>query len=175
MVDADTFKAAWTRSGDRLCTYARDDLSASVLPDGTKHFLQVAGLPDEAAPFLSFKPLSLGWLDAHNRGYPIGSDGNGNPIVVDEGGIVWLIDHEAPTHASLVNSTVGALADCLISYRALVTETIPIGGDDAFLDGRVPKHLTERFAASVSASDPAATQPGTFWGGEVSRLIADLP
>jgi len=174
-VDADSFKAAWTRSGDQLYTHPRDALSASALPDEVKNFLHVAGLPDEAAPFLSFKPLTLEWLGNADRRYPIGSDGSGNPIVIDEQGVVWLIDHEAPTRTSLVNSTVGTLADCLIAYRGLVTEVISIGGDDAFLDGRVPKHLTERFAASVCASDPAAAQPGTFWAGEVSRLFAELP
>lgn len=72
-----------------------------------------------------------------------------------------------------MNSTVGALADCLIAFRALVRETISTGGDDAFLDGHVPKHLTEDFAASVTALDPAALQTGTSWGGEISRLIAE--
>jgi len=110
---------------------------------------------------------------AHIRRYPIGSDGDGSPIVIDERGVVWLIDHETPTRASFVNSTVGALADCLIAFRALVRETISTGGDDAFLDGHVPKHLTEDFAASVTALDPAALQTGTSWGGEISRLIAE--
>ncbi len=173
-MDADRFKAAWTRLGDQLYTHPRDALSASALPDDVKNFLHVVGLPDEAAPFLSFKPLKLEWLGNADRRYSIGSDGSGSPIVIDEQGVVWLIDHEAPTRTSLMNSTVGALADCLIAYRALVMEVISTGGEDAFLDGRVPKHLTERFAESVGASDPAATQPGTFWAGEISRLFAEL-
>ena len=174
-MDSNSFKAAWTRSGDQLYTHPLDALSASALPVGVKNFLHVVGLPDEAAPFLSFKPLKSEWLGNPDRQYQIGSDGSGSPIVIDQQGAVWLIDYETPTRRILVNSTLEALADCLIAYRALVTATVSVGGDDAFLDGRVPKQLIERFAASVSASDPAATQPGTFWGGEVSRLIAELP
>jgi hypothetical protein len=74
-----------------------------------------------------------------------------------------------------VNSTLEALADCLIAYRALVTATVSVGGDDAFLDGRVPKHLIERFAASVSASDPAAAQPGHSGAERFRGLLLNCP
>jgi hypothetical protein len=51
IVDSNSFKAAWTRSGDQLYTHPLDALSASALPVGVKNFLHVVGLPDEAAPF----------------------------------------------------------------------------------------------------------------------------
>jgi hypothetical protein len=174
-LDAESFRAAWTQSADELCTFPAEALSASALPEEAKDFLATAGLPVEAAPFLSFKPLPLRWLGEQEQRYPIGLDGNGDPLVVDELGVVRLIDHEAPTHAILVNSSVRSLAECLIAYRTLVSETVSLGGEDAYIDGRVPKHLIDALSASISASDPPAGQAATFWGMELSRLISEAP
>lgn len=172
-MDAASFKGAWESAGDQLCRYPAEAVSASKLPNDVKHFLTVAGLPAEAAPFLTFGPDTLDWLDQLDDSaslYPLGSDGSGDPIVVDMHGVVWLIDHDQPTHRSLMNSSLPALAQCLIAYRTLVEEVIASEGDDAYLDGRIPKHMTDAFSESVRAIDPAAATSETFWGGELSRL-----
>ena len=176
-MDATSFRAAWEASGDRLCQYPAVTISASKLPGGAKHFLTAAGLPVEAAPFLTFGQIALGWLgrpsEEQDWSYAIGCDGSGDPIVVDEQGAVWLIDHEAPTRRHLVNSSLPALAECLLAYRALVAEANTIGGEAAWLDGSIPIHLIDAFSRSVSAVDPAAVEAGTFWGGELVRLISE--
>ena len=176
-MDATEFRTAWEELGDQLCRYSAETLLVSRLPENTKRFLETAGLPIAAAPFLSFAPGTLDWLrqagDDLDRFFPLGSDGSGDPLAVDEDGIVWLIDHEAPARRTLVNSSVSALAECLLAYRALVVEAVAIGGENAVLDGRIPRHLIEAFSGSIAIVDPTAAQPGSFWGWEVSRLSAE--
>lgn len=174
---AATFRGAWESVGDQLRQYPAEAVSASKLPEDVKHFLVVAGLPAEAAPFLTFGPGTLDWLDPLDDSaslYPVGSDGSGDSIAVDLHGVVWLIDHEQPTHRSLMNSSVPALARCLIAYRTLVAEVIASEGDDAYLNDRIPKHMTEAFSKAVRAIDPDAATSETFWGRELSRLNAGV-
>jgi hypothetical protein len=178
-MEAAAFKAAWEMGDDRLCRFAPEGMASAPVPDETRAFLQVAGLPAEAAPFLSFEPGDLSWLQADDlvpdlASYlAIGSDGEGSPFVVDGSGIVWLIDHEAPSRRSYVNSSVHLLAECLLAYREVVVETITIGGEDAFLDERVPEALIGSLAARIETADASALGAGTFWQGELNRLRAN--
>ena len=177
-MDAANFRIAWGANGDELCRFSADSLSRSELPPSAKLFLEAAGLPKEAAPFLNFGPTSLDWLgrsrqDDFETYYAVGSDGAGNPFVVDPKGTVCLIDHEAPGRMTFVNSSVEALAECLLAYRSLVMATVAAGGEDAFLDGRISRQMIEAFSGSVGAVDSAAVRPGSFWAGELSRLFAE--
>jgi hypothetical protein len=176
-MEAADFSAAWKASGDRLCRYPADAISASSLPANTKHFLVSAGLPQDAAPFLSFAPGRLDWLkqigDDADRFYPVGSDGSGNPIMVDDNGFVWLVDHDTPSHRTLVNSSVPALAECLLAYRRLVAEAVAAGGEDAFLDGLIPADSIATFSTSINAIDSSAGDKDNFWGRELTVLLAE--
>jgi len=73
-----------------------------------------------------------------------------------------------------MNSSLPALAQCLVAYRTLVAEVIASEGDDAYLDGRIPKQMIDAFSVSVRAIDPAAATSETFWGGELLRLDAGV-
>lgn len=174
IVDAAEFRVAWEFNGDYLGQYPTDSLAASALPEITKHFLRVAGMPQEAAPFLSFASTTLRWLGNAkgdlNQLYSIGSDESGNPIVVDKNGVVWLIDHEMTSRRTFVNSSVPMLADCLLAYRGFVAEAVAIGGDDALLYGRISHSIIKRVFDSIKMIDHPAARSGSFWDGELSRL-----
>lgn len=176
-MDAADFQAAWEATGDTLYRFPTETVSVSRMPESAKQFLESAGLPQEAAPFLSFGPGGLDWLrrpgDDLDRYYAVGTDASGDPLVVDEDGVVWLIDHEAPDHRTLVNSSVQALADCLLAYRNLVVETVATGGEDALLNGLIPRRAIEACSGGFSAVDSVAVRSGTFWGQELSRLFAE--
>jgi hypothetical protein len=176
-MNAAEFRAAWEASGDQLRQHPANAVSVNRLPEDTKRFLEAAGLPQDAAPFLSFSPGTLDWIrqpgDDLGCFYALGFDGSGNPFAVDEDGVVWLIDHENPHIRTLVNSSVASLAGCLLAYRSMVAETISIGGEDAFLEGYIPRHAIEAFSRSVSNVDSKASGSGTFWGQELARLMAE--
>jgi hypothetical protein len=170
-VDAVEFKVAWEASGDALCRFSTDELSRCNIPENAKRFLQSAGLPDEAAPFLSFQPIRLDWLGSKSKKFcGVGSDGAGNPFVIDADGTIWLIDHEAPERETFVNSSVETLAKSLLAYRGLVTETITTCDAEAFLDGRIPKQAIDTLSRSISLIDAVASESGTFWAAELSIL-----
>ncbi len=177
-VDAADFQIAWGTFGDELSRFTVDSLSRSHIPQSAKRFLETAGLPKEAAPFLTFGQASLNWLGRSGQFdgesyYAVGFDGAGNPFAIDSEGTVWLIDHEAPDHMTFVNSSVQTLAECLLTYRKLVVATIAAGGEDAFLDGRIPRGIAEAFSRSVEMADSAAVRSESFWGIELSGLIAE--
>jgi hypothetical protein len=175
IVDKAVFKVAWEESGDQLCRYTASAVAAHTIPDSAKDFLTTVGLPVEAAPFLTFDPNVSDRLAPCEEQSPfvLGLDGSGNPIVLDSQGVVWLVDHDGPSCSSLINSSIPALAECLVAYRAMVANAIIIGGDEAYLKGRVPKHLIAAFSETVNAIDPDAIKPKTFWGEEVSMLISE--
>lgn len=81
----------------------------------------------------------------------IGFDGVGNPICVEAGGVVSMLDHEDWFRTrQFVNSGVGQLAECLLAY---------FGERDP-----------ERFRAAVKTIDPPALAEGAFWWCEASGL-----
>ncbi|MBS0504913.1 MAG: SUKH-4 family immunity protein [Proteobacteria bacterium] len=174
-MNAAEFRSAWEGAGDRLYQYPVETISTANLPAATQDFLVAGGLPQEAAPFLTFGPETLDWLrqpgDDLDRLYALGSDGSGDPLAVDDCGRVWQIDHERPHRKVLVNTSVAALAQCLLAYRTLIAEAVTVGGEDAFLDGRIARHAIDAFYRSIDGVDREAAGPGTFWGQELSRLM----
>lgn len=172
-MNAAQFKVEWEASGDALYCFSTDELSGCDIPESAKRFLQSAGLPSEAAPFLSFQPIRLDWLGPRSEEfYGVGSDGAGNPLAIDADGAIWLIDHEAPDRRMFVNSSVEVLAESLLAYRRLVEEATEAGGEDSFLDGSVPEHAIDTLSRSISAVDHASIGAGTFWAAELSSLRA---
>ncbi len=177
------FLTAWQDGeGESLVRYSADLVEKVPLPAATRRFLLTAGLPGSAAPFLNFGDRGVGTLHGvraswqlppeFDRYYEIGGDGVGSPICLDiaMACAVMVLDHDHTFQAVLLNSSIEALADCLLAYRQLVRDAQMFGGPDAFLDGRVPTTARERFVAAVRASDSVALQSGAFWGDEAVRL-----
>src|SRR5437868_1944108 len=64
VITSQQFKQRWERvSSDRLTSFPESSLSDVRLPTDARAFLAEAGLPDEAAPFLNFKPPKRGTLE----------------------------------------------------------------------------------------------------------------
>lgn len=135
------FVALW--GADQLVTSPPRAVDRLPLAAEDKAFLVAAGLPTDAAPFLSFNApaatelptVAEQWGVAVDLGRyrVIGSDGSGNPIVFDErsGGQVLRLDHENGFASALINSTVRQLAESLFAYRKLVKATQAEFGPDA--------------------------------------------
>jgi len=161
-------------------------LGSLGLSDDDEDFLRHAGLPESAAPFLSFGDLAKGcprifetwgrWQDWSEddraRLLPfrcIGSDGSGNPICINEHDrTVVLLDHDSLFEdVVFVNTGVRQLAYCLLAYRELVAETLLLGGPDAYLNGDIPKGLRTAASAAIASIDPPAMRDGSFWSLEL--------
>ena len=151
--------------------------SLTDLPATAAEWLEVAGLPTDAAPALSFgrrgepcPPLTVshGAPGRYGRFFVLGSDGAGDPLCLDpdaDGAVVRvdhdLIHHPGPPRVQFVNGDLPRFAACLLAYKRAVRTVIAGGGDLA--DGFPPGVSAELWSA-VAAADPGAVAAGAYWG-----------
>ncbi len=174
----------WGEDDGAIVAFPKKNLERLALPEAAQAFLSEAGLPKDAAPFLTFSAPDSGELptvaaqwnqpEAFASYRVVGSDGSGNPIALDENnnGEVVLLDHENKFARVLVNTSIQQLAESLLAYRKLVKDTQNELGEDAFLDGKTS--LTARMAlrSELAKIDQAAMNAGCFWHGEIQSLDA---
>jgi len=179
------FVARWVKGSDRLVCFSTKSVDPLALAAEDKAFLVQAGLPADAAPFLTFdapKSADLqtvaeqwGRENEFQRYRVIGSDGSGNPIALDENhqGEVVCLDHENRFARVLMNTSIRQMAESLLAYRKLVEDSQAAFGPDAFLDGKTSAAAREELRQGLTAIDPAAMQPGCFWHGQLQTLDAN--
>ena len=190
MISPSHFVASWNKLHDakeHFCSPLPKVAASRTLPEATRKFLVEAGLPDGAAPCLSFRyvrilarlwevfaPNSLNLKDRQRlQSYlMIGSDGAGNPICLDESchGQVVVLDHEDRFKTVMfVNSTIQQLSESLLAYRRLVRDTIAIN-EDAYFDRKIPAVIWKTAWNTIQEADPAALAEGCFWFHEFKSL-----
>ena len=180
----DEFVARWCSQDEAapLMPFAEQSVASLNVPDSVKQFLVSAGLPDSAAPYLCFGPETDGSIPNvsdqwHHppefaRYRSIGFNSAGDPIALDEAmaGVVVCVAHDAPAEPMFVNSSVQALAACLLAYRYLVNEAIRRNGEDAIIDNNVPSDLIEDLERQFKEIDAAAVVDFSFWGYVLAGL-----
>jgi hypothetical protein len=179
------FIARWGMDDIPLTRFPKKLVERLALSDEEKAFLVQAGLPETAAPFLTFEAPEAGDLPTvaeqwslakeFQRYRAIGSDGSGNPIALDElqhGEVVYL-DHENRFARVLVNHSIRQLAESLLAYRKLVEDSQAEFGEDAFLDGQTSLAARQQLRQELTRIDPVAMIPGSFWHGELEILDAN--
>lgn len=164
------FVQAWhadaSEYDEGLLTVDPAALAGLNLPTAAKNFLTEAGLPDSAAPFLSFGQLAaaplptlaeawdLSYDEDAQRVYCIGSNGSGDPICVGPSGRVWEFNHDDNFAPTFLNSSVMQLAACLLAYRQLLADSVRITGSARNED--LPAELVEGFRIQLQQIDPDA-------------------
>jgi hypothetical protein len=183
MLSPKDFVARW--GSDELVRFPAQAVDRLPLIAEDKALLVQAGLPTDAAPFLSFdapKSAELpsvteqwGAATEFQRYRVIGSDGSGNPIALDaqSHGEVVLLDHENRFARLLMNTTVRQMVESLLAYRKLIQDTQAEFGPDAFLDGKTSVAARKSLREELTKIDPAAVTPGSFWSGELQNLDAN--
>ena len=179
-----SFAERWSEGGEALVVFPLKALRQTGLDGKSAVFLQETGLPDSAAPFLSFGLSRDGSLPtaaqqwclseefSHYR--VVGSNGAGDPVCVDEAnGRVVYLNHDCGFEAVFINSSLASLAECLLEYRRLVDDTVVLGGPQAYLDGNVPENAIAYLESAIGEIDRLALGTDTFWESEIERLRAD--
>lgn len=183
------FKEKWGTQGEPLLTLGHERLSHLSIKASTAEFLSSAGLPQSAAPFLSFGELNeesspcglkLSAVFDHlggefERFIVLGFDGSGNPIAIDlenDDQVVWL-DHEEDFRHAYMNSSIGSLATFLLGYRDFVQDLLNAKGEDAFLNGEFEDDELEKLRQKLVLVDPHALEPNNFWNQELGTLKAN--
>jgi len=177
MLSPKEFVSAWGKN-DPLIRFRKRSLEPLALADEDKEFLSQAGLPDSAAPLLSFTAPKSGELptvadqwnqpEKFRRYRVIGSDGSGNPIAIDEerkGEVVYL-DHDDKFARTFMNTTVRQLAESLLVYRDMVRDLVATHGEDALQDGVMPPKARKQLHQQLKKIDPAlreALKKESYW------------
>jgi hypothetical protein len=182
MHTAQQIRAAFADVG--LVTFPAAAVERLGLPLEDCHWLTGVGLPRQAAPFLSFggkhemklptlsQLLGVSESIGGSRYRAIGSNGSGDPIVIDLLGqcAVWYLNHDLKFAPVFINSSIRALAACLLAYRKLGAACREAFGDDAFLEQQAPAGALEAFVAEVALVDPAALPAHCMWGSELAQF-----
>ncbi len=69
-----------------------------------------------------------------------------------------------------MNSSIEQLAESLLAFRKLVDATCELNGEDAFLDGEIPKQLIELLSAELATIDPNCVLERSYWSTELKSL-----
>ena len=153
-----------------------------AVPQESRAFLLTAGLPRIAPPFLTFdppKPRPLPTVaelypppdDALNRYWSLGSDGEGNPICLEDGtGQVVLLEHDNHFARVFVNRSVPAFAKSLLVHQRFCTQVMERYGSMAFLNGDYSAESVQRLKEQFAEIDAGAVEPGCFWEQEIQTL-----
>jgi hypothetical protein len=147
------------------------------LAERDRRLLTEAGLPKNAAPWLTFdaRPGLLSRL--RDTGFAptdtaalveIGFTGSADPICLDSRtGTICVLNHDDNLQIVFANSSVGQLVEFLDLFRTLVRITISERGSDAYLNNDIPPAAVASTIASMRGVDPDALEPGTMWHNEL--------
>ena len=174
----EAFVTSWGKKG--LIRFSAECVGRLRIAGNAKRFLIRAGLPKSAAPFLTFDnpgmPPFLTVPEVYTgaavppRYKVIGEDGGGGPICIDEDGkgTVVVLDCENGFRRTFVNSSIPRFAESLLAYRSFIAEVQRKGGDEAWLEERIPLECVASLRQALSRIDPSVLRKG-FWRSRVSR------
>ncbi|MEO8066178.1 MAG: SUKH-4 family immunity protein [Flavobacteriales bacterium] len=168
------FKSAWCQGEeDRLVAFPPNALAEIPMGDSDRNFL-LTGLPEDAAPFLSFQlfakaslpsPSELFGIDLDLSGFrALGTTGSGDPICLDldRPGTVVVLLHDEGFALQEMNSSLRALAACLLAYRSAVA--LPGGILDPW-----PLERIKALQQELAKADPSI-KAENFWIEQSSYL-----
>ena len=145
---------------DAFASFPADRAAALRILDADRGFLTDSGLPEDAAPFLSFgldADRALMPLDEFPDSVMIGHNGCGDAIYVDQadGGAVVYYNHDNHMQRIVMNSSLSAFAASLCAYSSFMRTK------DA-----------DTFRNEMSTIDPAYAVDGSFWISERENELA---
>ncbi len=185
------FKNTWGSDNgfSRLFTIKRSQLELLDLNIITTDFLNESGLPDSAAPYLSFIDDSqdvfkginrltnqYNFLDERFSKYiVIGSDGNGDPVVINKqlNCQIECLNHENDFECRFMNSSVLHLAEFLIIYRDFVQIVQSENGEEAIMNSTFSNKHFNDLKRKMTYCDKRALSTHSFWNEELEMLLTN--
>jgi hypothetical protein len=172
-----------------IIKYSPEVLQGLELNEKTREFLTTNGLPESSAPFLSFNknnniqyeglyPLTdrFDFLEPKFSKYiSIGSDGNGNEIVIDtsEKYKIKILDDEFNFEEEFMNSSINHLGYCLNAITEFVAEAQKKYGPDGYLDSLYKLENVNTLKNTLESIDLEAMSEGNYWQTEISILFEE--
>lgn len=177
------FKQIWTSKEDNLNPINVDRLNGLGLSKTSIEFLKTAGLPESAAPFLSFMKDSDDIYEGINKltkvydflepefdkYVVIGSCNDGDPIVIntENNDQIEHLDHEDYFSSRPFNSNISALADSLVAYSNFVSLLIAEKGEDSYFDSNFTDKEFEKLKLDLKIADSKIMENNGFWAEQI--------
>lgn len=172
------FKNTWTKNGDALSPLTPSRLTGFNLQPATVKFLTTSGLPFDAAPYLSFAQdkddIFYGinkltdqydFLESEHEKYVVIGSCDGDPIAIntDKNDEVEWLDHEDLFSSRFFNTSLMAMADCLVAYRDFVSTVQKENEEDAFMNFDFTDEQFEKLKQHLKLADNRALTEEGFW------------
>ena len=173
------FKKLWTSNEEKLNPISMNRLNGLGLRDSSIQFLNTVGLPQSAAPFLSFVTDSddiykgihkltkiYEFLEPEFDKYiVIGSCSDGDPIVVNTGleDRIEYLDHEDYFSSKPFNSNFSSLTDSLIAYKKFIDRVLKENGEDAIMNSNFSDEQFEALKLELLLVDSKIIKQNGFW------------
>jgi hypothetical protein len=182
MLTPDEFTAQWAGTDhESLRKYPTDAVATLVIPAEEQLVLRDYGLPASTAPYLEFEAPRTAFQTVAEafegpeklaRFRIIGSNGEGNPIVIDEQdqGAILVLDQEDGFRRMIMNRSVTQLVESLLAYRLMVRAAVAEHGENAFFENQIPPAAVEALANELRRIDPEAMKRNRFWSQEIENL-----
>lgn len=181
------FIELWTAKENNLSPLDIESLLGLKLKSQTIEFLTNAGLPFDAAPFLSFvqnKADQFNSIDKlsnyfkhlnfiYDKYILIGFCNDGDIIAIDTENsdqIKWL-SHEDHFSPKFFNSSINCLAECILIYRDFIQTIQNENGENAFLDANFTDQQFETLKNNLATADFNIFIEGGFWKTELDNLL----
>lgn len=184
---AETFKKIWRAEKEPLTPISAHRLAPYPLHIDTVAFLTKAGLPNEAAPFLTFvrdvdeafegisclTELVVVPDVPKGRYIVIGQCNEGNLIALDTHQVdqVVELDREQNYKPYFFNTSVPHLAGCLVAYRDFVATVNEARGEGAYLAAHFTDAEFAKLKKELMAAEPAMARGDCFW---MAQLESEL-
>ena len=136
-----------------------------------QRILLVSGLPDSAAPFITFQvPEERCKICINEKEYiKIGFTGDGSFICIDETNenIVYL-DHEDDNQAVFINSSLAQLMESILEYADFIKKIKKQNGHRAFLERNATHETLDYISNKLKSIDCNALLQRNFWADDIS-------
>ena len=177
----------WNENFGNITTFSAKRVDKYNFNDSTSKFLKCYGLPEDAAPFLSFSKDNdikyegllkitdyFDFLDKDFDNYiVIGSTGNGDNIVIDlkNNCTIKILDHENDFLEEFANTSIEKFAKNLILYQEFIDLIINESGEDAFIDSIFDDNQINDLKNKMFENDKDSMNSNCFWLQEIDLLI----
>lgn len=186
IISHDEFKKRW---GESLFQFNENQISQIPLSEKDRSFLLNAGLPEAAAPFLSFDYFSKDlkriyelwgnpsdYSDEEKRRlkpyFVIGSDGAGNPIAIDtlNDCRIMHLDHDDWFNTiTFINSSISQFAVFLLLIKEMIQRAHSELKKEE-LEKKIPQSYKNELFRIMEKVDSKAMADFQFWKPEVGSL-----
>jgi hypothetical protein len=179
---SELLKTYWAENFTPLYTYTASEIKGKV-NDKSFHFLTECGLPDNAAPFLSFELVRENKLctpaqilkfefDGLDEFLMFGSNGSGDPVCIDrvENNEIVYLNHDNYFERIYMNRSIEQFAMCLILYKEFL-KSIALVESTVLSRRKFNEDEFQKLKSDFLAADQTCLQENSFWLDEVNYLL----